>query len=323
MNIEDPNFNPGAIVDRVDTRDFQWSTIGKSSAPFDWNAGFDIETIVGTLPVKDQNGSYSCGGQAWATLAAVLEAVQTGKLEERSAKFIYSQTYQQGGGSSGRDNANIFIKQGAARETVLTSYDNGTPPAEPFMERSGDITATARADAATDKAYAYATVAFDFDTLAQAIRDNHGVIIGLYGQNNGTWNSPYPLPPTQNVWAHWIYAGKAKLINGKKYIGLLNSWGTAVGEQGWQWIEEGYVPAIWAAWTHVLASNLPYKFNTDFGFGATGEDVTQLQARLGVVQLGIFGPLTRAAVKGYQSAHQIPNIGFVGPLTRACLNSTV
>lgn len=318
MNIEDTNFNPGAIVDRVDTRDYKW---GKSATPFDWQTGFDIETIVGALPVKDQNGSGSCGGQAWATLAAVLEAVATGSLEERSAKFIYSQTYQQGGGSSGRDNANIFIKQGAAREAVLTSYDNGVPPGEPFMERSGDITAAARTDAATSKAYAYATVATDFETLAQAIRDNHGVILGLYGQNNGTWNSPFPQPPVQNVWAHWIYAGKAKTVNGKKYIGLLNSWGTAVGEKGWQWIGEEYVPAIWSAWTHVLASTLPYKFKADFGFGSVGTDVKQLQARLGVTQTSFFGILTRSAVKGYQAAHGIPSTGYVGPLTRASLNS--
>ena len=35
---------------------------------------------------------------------------------------------------------------------------------------------------------------------------------------------------------------------------------------------------------------------------------------------GIFGPLTKAAVKRFQAAHGIPQTGYVGPKTRAALN---
>lgn len=36
---------------------------------------------------------------------------------------------------------------------------------------------------------------------------------------------------------------------------------------------------------------------------------------------GNFGPLTRAAVVAYQSAHELPMTGYVGPLTRASISS--
>lgn len=326
MNVEDPHFNPGGIKDRPDNRDFQWNATAPS--PFDWNTGYDIEQIVGTLPVKDQNGSYSCGGQAWASYAAALEAAHDGTIEERSAKFIYAQTYQANGGSAGRDNANIFVKQGAARETVLPSYDNGRPPTEAFMQRSRDITASIRTDALSNRSYSYANVSADIDTVAQAIRDNHGVVLGIDGQNNGTWTTPFPKPPTQVEWRHWIYAGRAKLINGVKHVGILNSWGAAIGEQGWQWLSEAYFlntvsgdASVWSVWTHVLQTQ--FQFTKDFGFLSSGEDVRQLQMRLGVSPTGLFWTATRKAVRTYQTMHNIPSTGYVGPLTRAALNRYV
>ena len=49
------------------------------------------------------------------------------------------------------------------------------------------------------------------------------------------------------------------MVNGKKYIGVLNSWGDGCGNKGWQWISEEYFNticngynAVWEAWTLVL-----------------------------------------------------------------------
>lgn len=61
-------------------------------------------------------------------------------------------------------------------------------------------------------------------------------------------------------------------------------------------------------------------------FGSRGSQVTELQNRL--TQLGFyngpvtgyFGVLTRAAVIKFQAAHNIPQLGVVGPMTRAALN---
>src|SRR3990167_2204595 len=267
MQKHESDFGKGGQRDRVDVRDKKY--LGMASLPFDWGNGYDIEVELSRilnvsgfkLPAKNQNGSSSCGGQAFSTYSSVLELVATKTFEERSAKYIYAQTYAPGGGSFGRDNAKVCVKQGVAREAVLTSYEDGNPPTEKFITRSQDITMDTRLDAKNAKHLSYAQVNPDIENMAQSIRDNHGVVMGITGENNGTWLSVFPKPPKKNPnteWRHFVYAGKAKLINGKKHIGILNSWGN-VGENGWQWISEDYFRvqvsdgmAIWNCWTMIF-----------------------------------------------------------------------
>jgi peptidoglycan hydrolase-like protein with peptidoglycan-binding domain len=68
---------------------------------------------------------------------------------------------------------------------------------------------------------------------------------------------------------------------------------------------------------------IPFKFNKDMWYGQRNPDVVQLQKRLGVIQTGYFGVLTRAAVIAYQKAHNIaPAVGYCGILTRTSLNNS-
>lgn len=332
------NINPGGLPDKFDSRDFKWQEIGAAFPPFNWNKGYDIEEVVGRLPVKDQDGSGSCGGQAWSSYMEVLEAVADQTLEERSAKFIYAQTFVlPGGGSFGRDNSNVCIKQGCAREAVLTSYENGQPPTESFMERPQDIADAIRADAKLARTLSYANVDVDIDLFAQAIEQNHGMVMGIWGQNNGTWGSAFPKPPAKQQWGHWVYAGKAKLINGKKFIGFLNSWGPEIGQKGWQWLGEDYfvLGFFQNGWTMIFnnASVQPFKhaFNSAIRFGDKGDEVKALQQALKADGeftfpsiTGFFGEITRQAVVAFQVKHGIDPQGtegrIVGPHTRAKLN---
>lgn len=356
VNPDAPNFNPGGIPDRIDNRDHQWSEVGFGSAPFDWSVGFDVERAIkltdGSMPVfpvKDQDGSGSCGGQAWAYFGAAIEARATKTFEERSAKFIYSQTFVPGGGSAGRANSEIVAKQGWAKEYVLPSYENGNPPTEAFMERSQDITDVVRQDAALAKALSYANVDTDIDTIAQATRDNFGTIILITGANNGTWNSAFPAAPTGGTtWRHWLYCGRAKTINGKKHIGVLNSWGKAVGELGWQWLSEDYFKATYGgekcisqAWTLVYSDMVPpvtftHNFQSDIALSQSGAEVVALQKALqtdgefpaNVATTGFYGDVTRRAVLAFQLKYKLdtPTVlnqlagKRVGPKTRAQLN---
>lgn len=339
MNPNTPNFNPGGILDRVDNRDFQWSEVaGAAPLPFDWNAGFDIETNVGKLPVKNQDGSYSCGGQAWAQYAGVLETVASGTMEERSAKFFYAQTYQGNGGSTGRDNAEVFVNQGACYESILTSYQNGNPPDEAFITRGQDITDDARNNAILTRGFSYAQTGTHIDAVATAMRDNNGVILGIDGSNNGTWLTAFPLFPTVTEWRHWVYAGKAKVINGVKHIGFINSWGIDVGESGWQWLPEAYFTTghVWSGWTHVLApfvGAFTHTFNTTILFGTRGPEVVALQKVLQIYDAfpatvpatGFYGDITRRAVLKFRTKYGVSSTNdplgkSVGPLTRQKLN---
>lgn len=327
----------GAIKDIYDSRDFQFGEVAKYSAPFDWATGYDVEEKLGLkIPVKNQFQSSSCGGQAWSYYGEVLEALKDKTFEERSAKFIYAQTAVPGGGSRGRDNCDVLIKQGTATEKILPSYLPDGTTTEEFITKAEDITAEVRADAAKERALVYANVAPNIDLFAQAIRDNGGLVLGIDGQNNGTWLSAFPKPPQTTEWAHWLYAGKAKMIDGKKHIGVLNSWGDAVGESGWQWISEEYFTTghIWYAWTLIFEDNQPdikkpsFEFTQFLRYGSRGYEVEMLQLCLKWLKFfpatqtttRYFGLKTLAAVKKYQSSKGLLADGIVGKNTRKALN---
>ena len=53
--------------------------------------------------------------------------------------------------------------------------------------------------------------------------------------------------------------------------------------------------------------------------GSRGPAVVKLQGKLGITADGIFGPLTRAAVRAFQKRHGLLVDGIVGPQTRAAL----
>lgn len=120
------NFGKGAIEQVRDKRDLAFST----SAPFDWELGFDIEMLLGyrakcdteeqfwgvggrkawgveryrkisnivrergiqslKLPIKNQGSSSSCTGQGLSYYLEVLNYIETGKYLRISAKDIYA-----------------------------------------------------------------------------------------------------------------------------------------------------------------------------------------------------------------------------------------
>lgn len=343
-NQED--FGKGAIKDIFDKRDVQYHKIAMGLRPFDWDTGYDVENELKKLlkddsfriKSKDQNGSGSCGGQAWSYYGAVLEAFSTGTYEERSAKFIYAQTFVKPAGSAGRTNCELVISQGWATEQSCASYENGNPPSEQFMQQVADITPNARIDARRAKALLYANVASNIDLIAQAIENNNGMVIGITGSQNGTWRSVYPKPPVagQDLWNHWLYVGKAKLINGKKFIAVKNSWGDATGDLGWQWIGEDYFKStpvigipIWSGWTMVFKpydESFHYNFTKTLKIGDNNEDVRALQKALTQEGMfkgkndGVFGKITFASVEIFQARYGLVVDGVVGPKTKELLN---
>ena len=150
-------YGTGALDSSYDIRDYWYEPTDKGG--FDWEKGFDIEKKLGTkLVIKDQNGSYSCGGQAWSYYGEVLEAIVTGTYEPRSARWIYSHTRVPAGGSAGRTNCDFCIKQGWVKEKHATSYDNGRPPKEDFMSVKPVLDQAGKEDNEETKALSYLQV---------------------------------------------------------------------------------------------------------------------------------------------------------------------
>ena len=237
-----------ALDSPYDLRDYWYEP--RDRGTFEWD--FDIEKVIGQkLVVKNQNGSSSCGGQAWSYYGEVLEALATKNYEPRSARWIYSHTHAPGGGSSGRANCDFVIKKGFAWEAHAPSYEKGNPPSESFMVQVPTLSKEAIENTEISRALSYVKIAPNMNLIAQAIVENNGAILSVGGQDNGTWKSEFPKPPKVKEWSHWVYAGKLREINGKKYIGIINSWGEKTGDKGWQWIGQDYFDAgfIREGWT--------------------------------------------------------------------------
>ena len=257
-------FGTGAIIDTQDPRDYRFTDFIGKSAQFDWNKGFDIEAFLGfKIPVKNQYQSSSCGGQAVSYYGGVLEHVASKTFENRSARWVYAQAFAPGGGSNMRPLMKVVTDQGWAEEVSVPSIKDNDAPEE-FMTQLNDVTQDVRDAAMSAEAKSYAIVNSNIDEIALAIQNNYGCILGISGENNGTWFTAFPQVPNTPSWGHWVYVGKAKIINGKKYIGILNSWGTEVGEQGWQWLGEEWfttkvvypnqnaITAVWYGWTIIF-----------------------------------------------------------------------
>lgn len=308
MNDED--LKKGAIWTPKDESVPLFKNIARDTAPFDWTVGYDIEDEVGKIPSKDQGKSGSCGGQALSYLVGC----KSDKYEEKSAKFIYAPIAYPGGGSIEPDLSKRVIEVGDSDEPLCVSYIKGKPPTEAFMA-TVDITDEAIENAIESIVGDRTYVSRNLDSLAQAIRDNKGLVIGLCGENNGTWRSSFPEAPTTPMdntkWYHWLFVGKAKLIEGKKFIGVKNSWGNRIGDEGWQWIDVSHLPFIFTSFTYTDASLKPHfshSFKVEMRVGDKGPEIKALQEALKLencfpsTQLctGNFGTITLQAVKAFQ-----------------------
>jgi hypothetical protein len=251
-------FGTGALPDPSDPRDYIYEDVVGFGEPVDWDKGYDVEKEVGIkIPFKQQDGSGSCVGQGWAYYAAVINAVETKRYTEVSAKAIYSliELGLSQGGAYIRDGGKLIKDFGALLELVITSYDNGQPPSELFMKdktwKTADMVALAKVLQAKD----YRTIGGTptMDLFAMAIRDNYGVVSGVNGENNGTWNSLEPKIGKCD-WGHCLYFGKFGKDSKGKYIATPNSWGCRgvddLHPDGWQklreeWFDPKYIFNPW------------------------------------------------------------------------------
>ena len=242
-------YGTGAIPDSLDLRDRSYDEV-VAGAPLlseeEWTRGFDIEQELDfKLPIKDQNYSQSCVGQAWAYYIGVLNLAEVKTYKEVSAKAIYSQIHFPGGGSYIREGAKLAVNWGALVENVVKSYENNKPPSEEFMidlswknEKADGLAKVLKA-----KEYRVINNKSSMDLFAMAIRDNWGIVGGLNVGNSPTWRTNEPKPTTREG-GHCLYYGKFGVDELGKYIATPNSWGWRgkdnLHPDGWQKLRQDY-----------------------------------------------------------------------------------
>jgi len=238
------NLKYAAIPDEKDERDYCFEALGTSQiTQQDWEKGYDIEKEMGQklLPVKNQGFSLSCVGQAFAYYVQVLN-----KYREVSAKSIYSLiALGEDRGAYLRDGAKSVNNLGALWEDFLSSYnDQGVPTQQYLYDDSWFNEDTKRLMKELKSSEYYTVTNKTMDGYAKAIRDGKGIVAGVVGVNNGTWNSFEPTPPgltSSNRWRHALYFGRFGIDEKGKYIDCINSWGDRNdGHRGWQRLREDY-----------------------------------------------------------------------------------
>ncbi len=278
--------------------------VGKSSTPYDWST----TTLCYDPVVKDQGQSSSCGGNATAYKEELNNKIP------QSAKSIYSLCFVPGGGSSEPGLWNVISNTGIATEANVPSIPNTEASFE-------DTTWNRNLSIKTNKNIVY--VNLDIESIAEAVRDNNGVILGISGYDNGTWLSTdpvVPIVPISQCWCHWVICRGAIMRNGVKTLVIKNSWGSQAGAEGTQFLSENYLPYIWSAWTYSEIPN-SFKFTKLLKYGMTDPDVGKLQTILGLSNpTNYFGRWTLINLLYFQLKNGLPLSGKVDLTTQNFLN---
>ncbi len=252
--IDETKLGKGLVPDKDDDRDLRYDEVlwaGTVMSDAEWQQWYDIEKELGIdIPIKDQKSSESCVWQGSSYYVWVLNAVETGKYTEVSAKSIYSQIFLAWGGAQLRDAASLICSWGALEESVVPSKRSDGSVDEAFMEDKSWLNNSMTQLAKNLEWKSYASMrGLGIDYFARAIKDNHGCFWGVTGTNNGTWLSLEPQPPTDatpqsSLWNHCLFFGKFGIDSKGKFIATPNSWNKlwtdTLHPDGWQKIRENY-----------------------------------------------------------------------------------
>ena len=128
-----------------------------------------------------------------------------------SARDIYSQIYLGTTGAYIRDGAKLCVKKGICSESLMPSYDNGNPT-ELFMRNRDDASDITIADVLI-----YKSKELKFAGLPTPLRESDWENVRQIIWQFGGFVSGYQR--------HCMYASAYGLVNGKKSIHFINSYG--------------------------------------------------------------------------------------------------
>lgn len=322
--MNEPQLGTGAIL-TLDVRDYPYAT---AAIPEVLPTSYKTDSSM--FPVLMQAQRSSCVSH-WAAKALQLYWwKKAGKIIDFSPRFLHVYTAPGMSDSDGRDPrvvANTMVKIGCCTTALLPND---------VTLNDHDYSRATITQAMLDEAKQYTIPAYSFVNPDQySIRHAiyHKGTVGLMFQVGNEWYTPSWLPQDINPLRPPHPVTSQHEVTGEHWDGalegILNSWSSAWDEGGYgEYNLNNYAPlqVICIDDYTVDFNPIPYaqfKFNKDMAYGQTNPDILQLQKRLGVIQTGYFGMLTRAAVIKYQQAHSIvPAVGYCGILTRTSLNNS-
>jgi len=253
----------------------------------DWKEGYDIRNeINGEIRIKNQLKTLSCVGQGWSYYVWILNIIElmkkydidlttlrkyhSKKIDEVSAKAIYSQIALENGGAYIGAGGKLIVNWGAVRESIVPSIRSNGKLDEKFVRdlKWKNEIVDELAKILKGKNYRIIRAKNNMELYARAILENKGVVGGVRGNNDSGWGSERPRPASRPTWAHCIYFGAFGTDEKGKFIATPNSWGRKAWNKewykgapagiGWQKLYTDYINKshMFDPWTYTDMPNL-------------------------------------------------------------------
>lgn len=301
------------------------------SAPYEWKEKNTFKSYL----IKNQDGSSSCVAQATSKLLGVHEVVEGKEYKNLSPKFIYTRRSNYPSGGMWFHNAlDIAVKNGSCQEELLPSDMKG----ESFMNDKTQETPNCVENALEYKAKNYVALPIDIDKIAEVIGQGYAVLLG-FRFDYDEWTEIPTINPNSKLLCHHGVAGiDAGLYNGNKVTAIDDSWGPGHGKGGQRLITQEFLEArcTYAGYVVSFTKEISeedfhyqwFRYMSFYNPYNVKKDVIALQKALqsrgyfpkNAKIDGIFGAITRRAVKDFQKSYALKVDGFVGPKTLLVLN---
>jgi hypothetical protein len=272
--------------------------------------------------IRNQDGSGSCVCQTYATELSILFEQKYGVWVDFSSTFPYQLRSQPMiSGCNSTDVYSIFPKLGNVFERDMPSMlmnDAGMMAVkkEKYYDDYAKVWKTSRIE-----------LPLDFETVASTIQSTgKGVMIWVKFHPE-EWTDKPTVGTKSPTSGHSITAIDYFLINGKKYILIIDSWGSNYAIQGYRLISEEYFNARCFLASYLKTFNIqdndiiPERPKFDGSIISFQKCMQWLGFFPGnITPIENFGAISRSACIKYQLARGItPALGNLGPITSARL----
>lgn len=297
-------------------------------------------------PIFNQDGSSACVANAVAKILGMDEIVESRAFCDLSRRDIYVRRANTPGLGMYLPNALAIAKNhGATLESLVTSEFKG----EVDMNKWDGITPETDAIALQYRCKNYVELPIDIDAIAAITTQGKGVLLGFRFDADEWTDVPTVNPNSKQSLGHGVagvdnilgdVVSKVKLVKGKKYLVIDDSWGPKQAKHGQRFISEEFLKArcFYAGYTiNLILDEEPapekkpqHTFNFWMKRGEKNGEVVWLQDCLKYLGLfpkntnstGLYGAVTQKAVFEFQKKYVgIHNKGVqVGPKTLQKLN---
>jgi hypothetical protein len=274
------------------------------------------------FPIRDQDGSFTCVCQCYATMLGIIFQQKYGVWIDFSASFPYQQRSNKDiSGCSSVDIFSNFPKLGNVYESLMTSQ---------FMSEE-QIMSAKRENYYADLAKVYQikriALPIDFETVASTIQAT-GKGVDIWVKFSGPeWTDKPQVLDQPTTSGHSICAVDYVLVDGKKYLVIDDSWGLAFAIKGQRLISEEYFNTRCFQASYLMTFQVQNNDTVAFRPVFDGSIVSAQKCfkweglfPANVAEVENWGNITRTACIAFQKRFNItPALGNFGPITQAKL----